>query len=781
MIAIIYIKRLLPFLLLGFTLQFLGCVSQSNINENSINIIPKPVKVESGNGSFTIQPDTKIFVETNNNDVKNVAEYLAERIKTVTGYDLIIENFSSETSNDGAIIFTTINADRKLGDEGYLFEVNNNSVIIKAQKPAGVFYGVQSLLQLLPPEIYGDERANKDIIWSIPAVTINDKPHYKWRGMHLDVSRHFFPKESVKRYLDMLALHKMNVFHWHLVDDQGWRIEIKKYPKLTEIGSKRVDLPWNDWQSKDTVGKPIYSGYYTQEDIKEIVEYAQKRSVTILPEIEMPGHTLASLAAYPELSCTGGPFTVPSGRVDIWTNHTYCPGNEKTFEFLENVLTEIMELFPSKYIHIGGDETTRLRWKNCPKCQRRMKEKNLKREEELYGYFINRIKRFLESKGKILIGWDEILEGSESLNGTVMSWRGVDRSTKAVNRGLDVILTPSSHLYFDNAEINGESRVPLEMVYSYKPIPQGFSADDAKHILGAEACVWTENVTSMTQVEQITLPRMTALAEVVWSNKNDRDFEDFLTRLSYHYARYDAMGLKYRQPDLEGGFNGVHVFTDSVQVKIIKPRLNSEVYYTLDSSEPTIRSLHYVKPFYITTSTILKAQEFLSDGTKGRVRTGVYDKQELQRSFDLSGDIDQGVYYKYIEGKYKSTAEIPSNKYDSKGIIGRFIFPKNHRKLFFAVLYSGFIYIPDNGVYTFYCETNDGSQLYIGDKLVVNHGGLHPAEEKSGSIALQAGYHPIKVIYFQNAGSSFLKIGYQGPKIEKQKIPASVLFHSKQK
>ncbi|VAX27481.1 beta-glycosyl hydrolase, partial [hydrothermal vent metagenome] len=749
------ISKISNLILVAFVLMFPGCTDQDNLNEKQINIIPKPVKVEAGNGSFTIQPDTKIFVETNNKDAKDVAKYFADRIKTVIGYDLAIENFSPETSNDGAILFTTNNADAKLGDEGYILEVKKNSVVIKALKSAGLFYGVQTLLQLLPPEIYGDERSNKNIIWSIPAVTINDKPRFTWRGMHLDVSRHFFSKKSVKRYIDMLAMHKMNEFHWHLVDDQGWRIEIKKYPKLTEIGARRVDLPWNDWQSKDTVGKPIYSGYYTQEDIKEIVAYAQKRSITILPEIEMPGHTLASLAAYPELSCTGGPFTVPSGGVDIWTNHTYCPGNEKTFEFLEDVLTEIMELFPSKYIHIGGDETTRLRWKECPKCQRRMKEENLKDVEELYGYFINRIEKFLESKGRILVGWDEILEGGDSLNGTIMSWRGVDRCTKAVQRGLDVILSPSSHLYFDNNEVDGESRVPLEMVYSYEPVPEGFSADDEKHILGAEACVWTENVTSMDQVEQITLPRMAALAEVVWSSRNNHNFENFIGRLSHQYARYDAMKLNYRQPDLEGGFNGMHVFTDSILVKIIKPRLNSKVRYTLDGSDPTIQSLLYDKPFYVTKSMVLKAQEFLSDGTKGRVRTGVYDKQELHKSVDVD-NIMPGLFYQYVEGKYDSAGQVPLDQYKESGIINSFVFPPKHRKRFFGAIYSGFIKLPDDGVYTFYCETNDGSQLYIGNKLVVDHGGLHPAEEKSGSIALQAGYHPIKVIYFQNAGSSFL-------------------------
>jgi len=769
-------NELLKVILVAFLYIFTSCTDQNNVSKNQISIIPKPVNVETGSGSFTIQPNIKIFVDTNNKKAKDVAKYLAEKIKTATGYDLVIENFTSKTSIDGAILITENNENAKRDDEGYTLNVDTNSVIIKASKPAGLFYGVQSLLQLLPPEIYASTKSKKNISWSIPVVSISDKPRFVWRGMHLDVARHFFSKESVKRYIDMLAMYKMNIFHWHLVDDQGWRIEIKKYPKLVEVGSQRADLPWNDWQGKEKENTTVYKGYYTQEDIKEIVAYAQSRFVTIVPEIEMPGHTLAALAAYPEYSCTGGPFTVPSGGVDIWKNHTYCIGNEKTYKFLEDVLTEVMELFPSKYIHIGGDETTRLRWESCSKCQARIRKEKLDGEDGLYGYFLNRMSKFLNSKGRTMIGWDEILEGGENINAAVMSWRGSDRTIKAINRGLDVVLSPSSPLYFDDAEVDGESRIPLEMVYSYKIIPEGLSIQDEKHILGAQACVWTEGVTSMEQVEQITLPRMAALAEVVWTDWNNRNFENFLKRLSHHYSCYDVMKLNYRQPDLEGGFNGTHVFTDSIQVKIIKPRLNSKVYYTLDGSEPTMQSSSYDKPFYLTTSVVLKAQEFLPDGKKGRVRTGVYDKQELRESID-SDNFTPGLIYKYIEGKYNSVEQVPLNQYKKRGVLNSFVFPPKHTKRFFAAIYSGFIQILNDGIYTFYCETNDGSQLYIGDKLVVDHGGLHPAEEKDGSIALKAGYHPIRVIYFQNAGSSFLKISYSGTKIKKQEIPASVLFH----
>lgn len=773
-------KEVLKVLLVAILFLSTSCSNQSNENEKSINIIPKPLKVEAGIGSFSIKQETKLLVETNNKDARDIAKYFADVVKTAIGHDLVIENYKEGSSNNQTILITTKNSDAKLGDEGYFLEVENNSVIINAPKPAGLFYGVQSLLQLFPPEIYGSEKLNKSITWSLPAVKISDKPRFVWRGMHLDVARHFFSKEAVKKYIDLLAMHKMNILHLHLVDDQGWRIEIKKYPKLVEVGSHRADLPWNDWQGKKSEDTPVYSGYYTQEDIQEMVAYAQSRFITILPEIEMPGHTLAALAAYPEYSCTGGPFTVPSGGVDIWENHTYCIGNEKTYKFLEDVLTEVMELFPSKYIHVGGDETTRLRWETCPKCQARIRKEGIDGEDGLYGYFLGRMSNFLNLNGRILLGWDEILEGNESLNAAIMSWRGADRSTKAVSRGLDVIVTPSSHLYFDDNEVGGESRVPLEMVYSYEPVPENIIVDEEKHILGAQACVWTEGVTSMEQVEQITLPRMAALAEVIWSYKNNRNFENFIKRQSHHYARFDAMKLNYRQPDLEGGFSGKHVFIDTILVKIIKPRIDSKVRYTLDGSEPTMQSSYYDKPFHVTRSTVLKAREFLSDGRKGRVRTGVFNKQELRESVDAD-NITPGLFYQYVEGKYDFAAQVPLDQYKESSAIDSFVFPPNHRERFFAAIYSGFIRIPNDGLYTFYCETNDGSQLYIGDKLVVDHGGLHPAEEKDGSIALKEGLHPIRVIYFQNAGSSFLKISYSGANIEKQEIPAFALFTKEKK
>jgi hexosaminidase len=357
-----------------------------------------------------------------------------------------------------------------------------------------------------------------------------------------------------------------------------------------------------------------------------------------------------------------------------------------------------------------------------------------------------------------------------------MSWRGTDRVIKAVKRKLNVVVTPSSHLYFDSSEKNGESRIPLQAVYAFNPVPDELNAQQAKYILGAQACVWTENVTSMEQVEKIALPRMAALAEVVWADKNQHNFADFIRRMAIQYPRYDVMKLNYRAPDLEGGFNGLHIFTDSALVKFIAPHLNSKVHYTLDGSRPTRQSALYIKPFYLKKSAALKAAEFFPDGETGRVRSGIYEKQRPLQAVERK-DFKPGIIYQYTEGKYDSTTQIKKREIKNRGTIKSFILPANHRKHFFAVIYKGFIHIKKDGIYYFYCESNDGSRLYIQEKLVVDHDGLHPAEEKEGVIALKAGYHAMRLIYFQNAGSSALKVSYKGKGIGKQEIPASVLFH----
>lgn len=549
-------KKLISIIILIVLTVFLADCSRIALvefpqNEPEISIIPKPLKIERLAGSFTISPQARIFIPTDSPDVERVAFYLAEQLKTVSDFEMEIHKESSQTEAN-AIIFNKIQSN-DLGPEGYRLQVKEDSVTIEANESQGLLYGVQTLFQLLPPEIYSLKKV-QEVSWTIPCVQITDKPRYRWRGMMLDVSRHFFPKSFVKDFIDYLAMHRMNTFHWHLCDDQGWRIEIKKYPRLIEVGAWRVDRErehWNSRKPQQEGESATYGGFYTQQEIKEIVAYAQSRFITIVPEIEMPGHCLAALASYPQYSCRGGPFTVPPGSV--WPiKDVYCPGNDETFEFLQNVLAEVIELFPGEFIHVGGDEVDKSTWKICPKCQARIASEGLKNEEELQSYFIKRVEKFLNSKKRRLIGWDEILEGGLAPKASVMSWRGIAGGIAAARLGHDVVMTPTSHCYFDYYQ--GSARreplaigglLPLGTVYSFEPTPEELSPEEASHIFGAQANLWTEFVPTPAHAEFMILPRMAALAEVAWSAKELKNWQDFVARLKKQLRRYVRAGTNY--------------------------------------------------------------------------------------------------------------------------------------------------------------------------------------------------------------------------------------------
>jgi hexosaminidase len=453
---------------------------------------------------------------------------------------------SNNTESQQNIISLEEIQDSTLGKEGYQLIINNFGVTIRANTAHGAFYGIQTLLQLLVGK-------TKDGAFtfspSLPSVEISDQPRFAWRGMHLDVCRHFYDKEFVKKYIDLLAYHKMNTFHWHLTEDQGWRIEIKKYPRLTEIGSYRSEtMVEKNWDKMD--GIP-HQGFYTQEDIREIVQYAADRFITIVPEIEMPGHSLAALAAYPHLGCTGGPYEVAK----TWGvfDDVYCAGKDSTLLFLKDVLNEVVALFPGTYIHIGGDECPKKQWEKCPDCQNRIKTEELKNEFELQSWFIREIESYLLGQGKKLIGWDEILEGGLAPEATVMSWRGEKGGIAAAQMGHDVVMSPNDLCYFDHYQGPEESEplaiggfTSLKDVYGYQVIPSSLSKQEAKHILGAQANVWTEYITTEEHLEYMILPRMSALAEVLWINTHQRDFETFQTRLSPWLWQMEQMGYNFR-------------------------------------------------------------------------------------------------------------------------------------------------------------------------------------------------------------------------------------------
>jgi len=572
-------------LLLGVICIIFSCVNKNQDDAiTTVQIIPKPSKVSYSNGTFTWPSTIKIFADSSFNKAYSL---LSEIIKP-SGFD--IESTSSEKAQ--LKFFINLN----LPNEGYKLSIDKSQVIIEAKNEQGALHAVQTLRQLFPPTI---ERINSfpNTSMELPQLVIEDTPKFSYRGMHLDVGRHFFEVDFIKDYLDYLALLKMNTFHWHLTEDQGWRIEIKKYPRLTSHGAFRDSTlvgHYNDTPQQYD-GKR-YGGFYTQEDIKEVVAYANTLGITIIPEIEMPGHAQAAISAYPELGCTG--TTIPVAMKWGVFENIYCP-SEKTFSFLKDVLTEVIELFPGEYIHIGGDEAPKIQWKNCNQCQQLMKENGLANEAELQSYFIKEIERFLNSKGKRLLGWDEILEGGLAPNATVMSWRGVEGGIEAANAGHQVVMTPTSHCYFDYYQSDHPTEplaiggfLPLKKVYSFNPIPMELSPEAKRNILGGQANVWTEYLPTKSHVEYMIFPRMLALSEVLWTGpaeNNEASYPEFLKRVENFHERLDALGVNYANHlyELESSISKQN---NTVFYSLKTEASNKEIRYSINNSEEKVYS-----------------------------------------------------------------------------------------------------------------------------------------------------------------------------------------------
>lgn len=588
-------------------LVFMSFLFNCKNQENSISeilIIPQPNEQIINKGSFILNASAGINYD---DTFKISAEFLKSYIEEGSNIKLVGSNEISFIKDD------------TIADEGYSLEILPNTIEIKAKTDQGAFYAVQSLRQLLPP---GFENGTfEGVKVEIQCTTIKDAPEFTYRGMHLDVGRHMFSVDFIKKYIDALALLKMNTFHWHLTEDQGWRIEIKKYPKLQEIAAFRNEtlIDHYNTQPQQFDGKR-YGGYYTQEEIKDVVAYAQNRFVTVIPEIELPGHSQAAIAAYPELGCTGE-------QVDVATKwgifeDIYCP-KEETFTFLEDVLDEVMALFPSKYIHIGGDEAPKTRWKNCDHCQALIKKEGLKDEHELQSYFISRIEKYLNGKGRQIIGWDEILEGGLAPNATVMSWRGFNGAIEAAKQHHNVILTPGSHCYFDHYQSENKDEPlaiggfsPLEKVYSFDPIPEELTQEESKYVLGAQGNVWTEYMKTSEKVEYMVFPRILALSEVVWTYPEQRDYKEFVSRVEHFHKRLDALDINYA--------NHLYEIEGKLVTNNNKPAYQLEtsssgktIRYTLDSSEPTINSNAYNNPIPISESVTLNAAVFNSESKLG--------------------------------------------------------------------------------------------------------------------------------------------------------------------
>lgn len=614
--------------------------TNEEIPKGHFNVIPLPANIQANSDSFLLDKHT-VIVASEPADI-TTASLLNTWIKELTGYELEVK----KEAGDNAI--TLHSGSDSTQPEGYTLKVGNHQITIQGNTSSGTFYGVQTLIQLMP--------VAKAKAMYIPGGEITDSPRFAYRGLHLDVGRHFFPVAFIKKYIDLMAMHKFNTFHWHLTEDQGWRIEIRKYPRLQEIASKRKETMKGRYADNQFDGKP-YGGYYTQEEVREVVKYAQDHFVTVIPEIEMPGHSLAALAAYPNLGCTGGPYETGT-RWGVYDD-VYCAGNDSVFLFLQDVLDEVMTLFPSKYIHIGGDECPKVRWEKCPKCQARMKQEGLKNEHALQSYFIQRIEKYLNSKGRQIIGWDEILEGGLAPNATVMSWRGIEGGIAAAKQHHDVIMTPGDYCYFDHYQSRSANEplaiggyLPVKKVYEYEPVPAALTQEEGKYIKGAQANLWTEYIANSDYLEYMAYPRAAALAEVLWTPASRKNYDDFVNRLKEHVARLDKKKVNYAKHVFE--VTGKITVKDGKESLTLDSKLNGgKIFFTTDSTAPTPQSTPYTQPVAIEKTMTIRAQVFQDNKPFGNEynQRFVYSKA-LGRQVKLGAEADQA---------YRPSAEVLVN------------------------------------------------------------------------------------------------------------------------
>lgn len=751
------LKKIIPLCLVFASMLAYSCKNATppiqKIYNTGINITPRPLEIIPKEGSFELN-DKTVFV-TNNDSLNKVANFFIQKIKKSTGYNLSI------TNNKPSVNYISINLTDSLpvNEEGYLLNISTQGINIIAETTQGAFYAMQTVLQLLPAEIESPKKIN-NISWRLPNVEIKDEPRFKYRGQHFDPGRHFANTDQIKKYLDVLSMLKINKFHWHLTEDQGWRIEIKKYPKLTEIGGKRIEGDGS-----------VYGPYfYTQDQIKEIVAYAKDRFIEVIPEIELPGHGVAALSAYPEYSCTGGPLEVRN----IWgvSNDIYCAGNDSTFQFLTDIIEEVIPLFESDYFHIGGDESPKGRWKNCPKCQARIKELGLKddnnhtAEEKLQSYFVQRMEKVLLKHNKKMIGWDEILEGGLAPTATVMSWRGEDGGIAAANMGHDVIMTPGGWLYIDsyqsepiNEPVSIGGYVTLEKTYSYEPIPSQIDKSKSHHILGTQANVWSEYIYNDSIREMRAYPRTIALAEVAWSAKKNKNYADFERRLHNQLVRLDMHNINYHIPMPEQVTNSSNfiAFTDTAKLKFktVRP---IKMVYTIDGTDPTPSSTTYdtTQTLSFTNNTTLKIASVLISEKMSPIRTIILEKQSYAPAIQKPENAKSGLRAEYYKGNARKLSDLDSKIPEEIEYVPSPQKSKHRVKDygevynddFYSTILTGHIDIPENGIYYF----NTDAELWIdGKQLISNDNGKDTARRFSRntkSIALAKGLHEIKIVRF---------------------------------
>ncbi|MEQ1604324.1 MAG: family 20 glycosylhydrolase [Pyrinomonadaceae bacterium] len=727
---------------------------------DEINIIPQPQLISVGKGDFTLSSKTKILAMTDSS--RKLAAMLNAVVKQRYGFELQMTKQPQAKNVIRFAIFEAKNAPATAATEAYFLRVTPDAIEISGDE-RGVFYGLQSLLQVLPADAKSGAK--------VPAFGLSDQPRFKYRGMHLDVARHFLPVSFVKKYIDLMSQYKFNQFHWHLTDDQGWRIEIKKYPKLTTVGQYRSESHEGVYSTVfKGDGRPV-EGFYTQEEIKDVVAYAKARYINVVPEIELPGHASAALAAYPELGvgCAARDYKFEVKKTWGIFKEVFCP-TEETFKFLEDVLDETIKLFPeSPYIHIGGDEVLKDFWKDSPYVQELKKRENLKDEHEVQSYFVRRMEKFVNSKGKKIIGWDEILEGGVAPNATIMSWRGMKGGIEAAKAKHDVIMTPTDYCYLDYGQgdpayelLNIGGYLPLEKVYQFDPMPKELTADEQKYILGGQANLWTEYIETGDKLEYMAFPRMLAIAESVWSRPEDKDFADFKRRLYANLPLLDKQNVNYRIPEPDGLKN---VVTDNEKTLFtLTPMPGTKVFYTVDGSNPTENSTLYTKPIEITLadgqSVTVKTIVQIPTRRKSVVYTATIVRGGMRDAVTLT-DPKPGVTYNLVVPIVESQPKITTG--ETRSILLTQFEKQIDLTQPFIVNYDGYFKAPQDGVYelqldyTWNASLTLGGKRLLGDAAYVDKTNASRRQMVSGIVALKAGYHPISLRYGHAGGDAHFR------------------------